>query len=105
MPQPAFRVGIFDDGAWLKPAIVNFNSGSAVIVPQATNIWKLVLMASASTNISFMDGASPLSGAMSMVVGVPIILQFDSKPWATCQTNFTINQSASAQVSGIAYYT
>jgi hypothetical protein len=105
MPQPAIRVGLFDDGLPIKSAVVNFASASQTVVPNSTSVWRLLLIAAAAAVVTLQDGSNALTGPLSLATGVPLVLDFSSRAWFICQTNFTIAQSGTVQISGTAYFT
>ena len=88
-------------------------TGDNVIVPAVAGklitVIGLVLSVSAATNLTFKDGASNLlSGAMSLAVGIPLVLPVDpTVDWystSSGSTSLIVNQSGTAQVSGTVFY-
>lgn len=70
-------------------------------------VYKLFLVCTGASNITFKDGATALSGAMALAANGAITLDLDGQPWFSCSVGntFNINSSASTQVSGTVYYT
>lgn len=66
----------------------------------------LVLVAAGSTTITPKSATTALGGAMSLVVGVPLILPYADHPWLRTATAeaFNLDNSASVQVSGFIEY-
>ena len=111
MPGPKLAIDIHADAADLLSLPINFAaSGDNVIIAgvagQIIRVWKLWFI-SGATNITFKDGAIALSGPAPFAASEGMVLDFDTKPWATCLSgdDFILNQSGSAQVSGMIYYT
>ena len=74
---------------------------------QVIRVYRLFLVAAAATSITFKDGATALTGAMSLAANEAMILDFDGEPWFTCSNaaNFVVNSANAVQVSGRVYYT
>lgn len=73
---------------------------------QTIRVFKLFLVVSAATNLTFRNGATDLTGAMSMAANGTIVLDFDGEPWfvTSAGSAFVLNQSGTAQVSGAIRY-
>jgi hypothetical protein len=73
---------------------------------QSIRLYQLVVIPSANTNITFKDGSTALSGAMTLAAGVPLVLPDTGTPWASSAAGngLIIAQSTTAQLSGRAYY-
>jgi hypothetical protein len=106
-----FNVAMNQDDDHLIEAPVNFMGPvvDAIIpgLPSAIiRVYKLFLVVSAPTNLTFQDGGNPLSGPLPFVANMSIVLDFDTKPWFTTSAGnpFNINVSGAAQVSGSIYY-
>ena len=113
---PKLAIDIHNDAADLLQAPINFSSvGSNQVlagVPGAIiRIYKIFFIVGASTNITYQDGTSfsaiNVSGPLAFAASEGMVLDFDTKPWLTCGSgnSFILNQSGTAQVSGIVYYT
>lgn len=96
----------------LSSETVNFTTtGSVTVVPgiasQLIRIFRMFLVVSAATNLTFEDSSTALTGAMNMTANGAIILDFDGEPWFVTSSGngFVINQSGSAQISGRIYFT
>jgi hypothetical protein len=110
MPQPRIAIAIHDDNVWLPSIDISFSGISQTILTtpgnaQATYIWRIVVMVSAATNLTFLDAGRILMGPMSFAANEAMVLTFDTKPWFTCETSFVIGNSGGIQVGGAAYYT
>lgn len=112
MPGPKLAIDIHADAADLLSAAINFSAtGDNVIVTGVANqiirVWKIFFIVGASTNITYKDASTALSGALPFSANEGMVLDFDTKPWMTCQNgdSFILNQSGTAQVSGMVYYT
>ena len=99
------------DGLTLQVAVVSATataiSAPAAVTSQIIRIYKLFLVSAGTTNITFEDGTTALSGALPLVANGAITLDLDGQPWFTCTraNNFTIGNSGNLQVSGAVYYT
>ena len=82
------------------------NTLVAQVGGQTTKMYRLFLTVSAATNLQFKDGATALTGAMTLQAGGSLTFDFDGEPWFTgsTNTNFILNQSGTAQISGRIYY-
>ncbi len=85
-------------------------SGDAVAVTavpgQTTKVYRLLLVAAGATTITIKDGATALTGPMSLAANEAMVLDFDGEPWFTgsVNTNFIVNSSAAVQISGRVYF-
>ncbi len=72
----------------------------------STKLYRFLLVAAGATTITFKDGATTLTGAMTLAAGGSLTLDFDGEPWftGTANTAFIVNNSAAVQISGRAYY-
>lgn len=82
------------------------NTIVAAVAAQTIRLHKIFFVVSADTNITIKDGASGLTGVITMKAGGSFVLDMDGDPWFTCSTNtaLVINQSGTAQISGRVYY-
>lgn len=96
----------------LTPFVVNISaSGDTTIVAATasmkTKLYRLMIVFGGATNFTIKDGASTaLTGAMPMLQGGGITLDYSGDPWYTGSTNtaFIFNSSVAVQISGTAYY-
>ena len=97
----------------VKSAVVSFATiGDQTVVPAVAGkvivVVALLLVSAGTTTVIVRDGATSLSGAMSLVVGVPLFLDektdFDYYPTSSGANNLVINNSAGTQVSGTIWY-
>ncbi len=109
---PRFAIDIHADASDLLDMPVDFAStGDNVIIAgvadQVIRVWKLWFLCSAATNITFKEATINKSGAAPFSTNEGMVLDFDTKPWVTCASgdSFVLNQSGTAQVSGMVYYT
>lgn len=92
-------------------AYTTASSGDIAAVPavagQIIRVYRLLLVIGGTTNITFKDGTTALTGALPFVVNNQLLLPFDGEPWFTTSQSgqFTINGSQAVQVSGIVYFT
>lgn len=79
----------------------------AAVTGKVIQVYKIILVAAGTTTVTMQDGATALTGAMSMAVGIPLILSFDGNPWFTTTAGnaFEISNGSAIQISGIVYYT
>lgn len=83
------------------------NTLIALVASKKIKVHRLFLVVSAATNITFKDGTTALTGAMAMSANGGFTLDMQGDPWftGTAGTDFILNQSGSAQISGRVYYT
>jgi hypothetical protein len=100
------------DGQPLTSAVLSSAAGGditgvAATAAKFTRVYKIFLVVTGATVITFKDGTTALSGAMSLPANGAIILDLDGQPWFVTSKNsaFFINSSAATQVSGTIYYT
>lgn len=103
---------------WPAETPINFSAGGAnVVVPvgnpaHRVKVWRLFLVVSADTVLTFQSNSTPLSGPLSMKANGAIVFDMipgtrdTNTPWFRTEVgeDFVINQSGSAQVSGTVYY-
>jgi hypothetical protein len=94
----------------LIPVPINTAAGgdiviSPAVVNESTKLYRLLLVAGGATNITFKDGATPLSGPIPFSTNSGLVLDFSGDPWyiGSLNTNFIINSSSAVQVSGTAW--
>lgn len=100
------------DGQPLTSAKIDSAAGGdiaaiAAIAGKISRIYKMFLVVTGATVITFKDGSTALTGAMSLPANGAIILDLDGQPWFLTSINsaFNINSSAATQVSGALYFT
>lgn len=96
----------------LSKSVVNSAAGGSLPAPAGTagqiiRVYKLFLVISGTTNITFQDGSTALSGPMAFIANGAIALGMDGQPWFTTSSGnaFNVNSSGAVQVSGTVYYT
>lgn len=104
----------FNDASNLKPLscdIVSFsNTGDNTLVASVAGksvmAYRLLIVVSAATSLTFKRGSTAISGAMPLAANQGLALDISNVPWY--QTNdgeaLVLNQSGTAQVSGTIYY-
>ena len=101
------------DGSGLLAVKVDNNGSGDIAAPgaqgagQIIRVYKLFIVCTGATSITFKNGSTALSGAMALAANGAITLDLDGQPWFVCSPNaaFNINSSGSTQVSGAVYYT
>lgn len=80
-------------------------SGASVVVPVPCMIYRIFLLTSAATNLTFRDSTMSLSGALPMQATTAVVLDtpVDTEPWFNCLVSFVINSSASVTIGGSVY--
>lgn len=75
-------------------------------ISETGRLYMIHLVAAGTQTITFKDASTALTGAISMVVGVPYILSFCGRPYYTTTAAQALNltTSAAVQVSGRAYW-
>ena len=78
----------------------------AGVAGQTIRIYRIFFVVGANTSIKFKDGATDLTGLMTMLSAGAFVLDFQADPWLTTSaaSAFVINQSGTAQISGRVYY-
>lgn len=101
-PTPALASVIINVAASGDLALVAASSTGL-----ATKLYRIVVVAASATTITFKDGSTGLTGAITLATGVPFVLDYTGEPWfvGTANTAFNLNNSGSVQISGRAYYT
>jgi hypothetical protein len=100
------------DGQPISSAVLSSAAGGdiaaiAAVAGKYTRVYKIFLVVTGATVITFKNGSTALSGAMALPANGAIILDLDGQPWFVTSANaaFNINSSAATQVSGTVYYT
>src|SRR5678816_3371905 len=97
-----------------KSIPISFNTtGDNTVVAALSNgqinVYGILFTVDAATNITVKSGATALTGALVFTGnGSSMTLELNmDEPYFYCPTNtpFIMNQSGTAQVSGVAYYT
>lgn len=107
--MPAVSLGPDQTGS-LTPVVVNSSSAliaAPVGVPgKVIRVYRIVLVVGGTTNITFQDASTAVSGPFPMVANGSIVLDIDGTAWyATSLGNaFNIANSGTVQVSGNVYY-
>jgi hypothetical protein len=96
--------------AVLTSVAINLATGTGAIVAavagKSVKLYRLWLVASDGTDLTFEDGSTALSGPAFLQQGGGITLDFSGEPWYTTTAGnaLNLNASVSSQVSGTAYY-
>lgn len=97
---------------FLASSVINTNSTGDVtlisgVASKTIRVHKLFFVVDGTTNITFKNGSTAVTGAMSLTANGSFVLDFDGEPWfLTSPGNaFALNQSGTAQISGRIYYT
>ena len=101
----------FPEGKQTLQAVINFATASTNVIVggvagQRINVMKLMLVVAGATNLTFEDGTTPLTGAMSLLANGSMVLTYDGCPWFTTSiaNGFAILSSNPVQVSGSVQY-
>lgn len=83
------------------------NTVVAAVAAQIVRVYRLFLVVSAATDLTFKKGSTALTGAIEMTEAGSIVFDFEDQPWFTTELGeaFVIGQTGTAQVSGRLYYT
>ena len=96
---------------FLTAAITQAATGAMITGVAGTTIrvYALVLSVATTTTVQFKDGATALSGAMTLTAGIPLALEYfpDMRPLYVCSAgaDFTLTLGAAIQTSGTVWYT
>lgn len=100
------------NGLALTAAVLTSTSSTiaaiAGVAGQIIRVYKLFLVVGGTTNLTFQDGPTALSGAIPLVANGSVTLDMDGQAWFTTSVGnaFNIgNSGSSVQVSGTVYYT
>ena len=109
-PSQAFTVWPIDGGPLLQVPINGAGATVSVITAVAGTIfrvYKIWLVTGGSTNLTFEDGTTALSGPVPILANGSIVLDMDGWPWFVTSAGnaFNILNSGTAQISGTVYYT
>jgi hypothetical protein len=95
-------------GFQLNSAIINCSSdGSNTIIAGTAapiRIYRLLLVPASAVVVTFQDGDTALTGALSLAGNTPLYLPFDSEPHFVCQGAFVLNLGSGVQCSGAVWY-
>jgi hypothetical protein len=71
-----------------------------------TRLYQMALTAAGTTTVTPLDGTTALTGPMTMIAGVPFILNFNGEPWfsASIGNTFSFSNSGAVQISGRFYF-
>lgn len=94
--------------------IDNASTADIIAAPGAGKrivVYGYVMVSADTTTVTFKSGTTGITGAMSMVVGVPVVApqtisEGVRQPWLVCATNEALNltNGSSKQVSGHLVY-
>jgi hypothetical protein len=98
-----------NDSSSLLKTVINATATATVAGTAGLiiRVYKLFLVVGGTTNITFQDAGTALSGPLPMVANGSIVLDMDGTPWFTTSSGngFLIASSGSSiQVSGVVYY-
>lgn len=99
------------DGPLLTAASISTNATAAIIAGVTGTIIRVYRLfftiTTAAGTVSFTDGTTTFTGAMTFAAGGGLILPMDGNPWFTCArgAGFTMTLSAAGQTSGAVYFT
>lgn len=100
------------DGAFITALSVNIGTASAVpivaaVAGQRVRLYKLCISAAAAQTVQFQDGATNLTGAITLSTGQPMVLPMDGNPWFSSSVGNALNVtlSSAVNVSGAVWFT
>ncbi len=110
--RPGAAVSIWPiDGGPLFQLAINSAAATVVAIPAIAKtilrIHRIWFVVAATTNLTFEDGGSALSGAVPMLANGAFVLDLSGWPWFTTSSGnaFNILNSGTAQISGTVDYT
>ncbi len=110
--RPGAAVTIWPiDGGPLYQVPVNSAAATIAAIGAVTGaifrVYQLFLVTGGTTNLTFEDGSTVLSGPIPFLANGSIVLDNSGLPWFTTSAGnpFNIANSGTAQVSGTVYYT
>ncbi len=100
------------DGEFLQAVVVDNSGGGNIAAPAGINgeiirVYRIMLVLGGTTNITFQDGSTALSGPMPMLANGSFFLPMDGTPHYTTSAGnaFNINSSAAVEVAGTVWFT
>lgn len=74
---------------------------------KVVTVYAIVLVAAGAVTVKFQDAGTDLTGAMSLITGIPLVLPYSGQPWfqGSPGNAFNINLGGAVQVSGWLLYT
>jgi hypothetical protein len=101
-----FRINTAD-GQEIQAVSINTNIGAALIaaVPgQKIRVYKMAMTIAVTGTVQFADGATTLTGAMTLTAGQPLVLPHDGNAWFATSLGNAFNISVAQQVSGTIWF-
>jgi len=79
----------------------------AAVAGQRVRVYKLAITAAAAENITFLDGTTALTGAITMSTGQPLVLPMDGNPWLVTSAGNALNitPTSAAVLAGVIWFT
>jgi hypothetical protein len=110
MGVPRLAVDIHASNFPLSAAPINLAATGALVaasIGKVVRVYKMLVAVATTTTITFADGATALSGAITLSAGAPLVLPFDTTPWMQTSPGNALNITlgSSVQTSGIILYT
>lgn len=98
------------DGRNLTAASISLNASGAIIAGSTgviLRIYRMVINNVTAVTVQFQDGATNLSGAISLPAAGLLVLPMDGNPWFTTSPGnaFNIALGSGVQISGMVYFT
>lgn len=99
------------NGYPILPAVINSSAATvpavAAISGNIIRVYKIFFVVGGTTNLTFEDGSTALSGPMPFVANGSLVLDMNGTPWFTTSSGnaFNILNSGAASVNGTVYYT
>ena len=99
------------DGGPLLQGVISSTANPVVAVAGLPGViirvYQIMFVVSSTTNITFQDGVTALSGSMAMLANGSVEWELNGWPWFTTSAGnaFQIGNALGAQVSGTIYYT
>ena len=100
------------DGQAITALSINIGTASTVsivaaVAGQRVRAYKMVFTSAAAQTLTFQDGATVLTGPITVATGTPIVLPMDGNPWFVSSIGNALNilQSSAVNVSGTVWFT
>lgn len=101
----------FSKFATVQQAVISTNTTGdnalvAGVVSKTIRMYRVFFVVDAATTLTWKDGATAKSGAMSMAANGAFVLDYDGEPWyvTTAGNALVLSQTGTAQISGTVYY-
>ena len=88
----------------LKSAVVNISTATttaivAAVTGQSIRMYRILLVAGGTVNVTFKDGSTALTGAMPLVANEGFVLDYQTQAWFVTSSGAALNLTTDANVN------